>query len=346
MNTQFAQRIAHINEALAQTIIDGTADGFFPHLSPKLPEGNEAAGVPLLVSPCRDIISGGGKRWRPLMMVLAYELAGGTSDSIYQLAPLIEGIHTASLIHDDIEDQSTLRRGKPAAHVQYGLDTALNAGSWLYFKALSCIDRYAADEALRLDVYNASVHTLCALHEGQALDIHWHRNPAYFPTRLEYERMISLKTGALAALAGYIGMRAAHKTHEKALSFASITALTGVGFQIADDVKNITAGNKGKKRGDDIVEGKKSLPVLIHVEKHPADAALLSAYFDQAKQEGVESPAVEAAIQRIHESGAVAEAAAQGRKVITDALEQLDAGYAGHPSALLLRDLVMLMQKE
>lgn len=135
--------------------------------------------------------------------------------------------------------------------------------------------------------------------------------------------MIRLKTGALAALAAYTGMRAAGKEHEESNVFASLFAGVGIGFQILDDVKNISTGNAGKKRGDDIVEGKKSLPVILHIEKYPEDAAALTAYFEQARREGIDSPAVEKAIALLNSSGSITEAEKQGKKTIDLALEQL-----------------------
>ena len=313
MNDEFKQRLEKIEDALRTA--------FLPDVPESAAEQNPIA---LLSAPCASLVSGGGKRWRPLLAVLAYQLAGGSGDDIYTLTPLIEGIHTASLIHDDIEDNSELRRGQPAAHVAYGLDSALNSGSWLYFRALQSLENYQASAGIKLDLYAAALTQIRALHEGQALDIHWHRTAGFFPSRQDYERMIRLKTGALAALAAYTGMRAAGKEHEESNVFASLFAGAGIGFQILDDVKNISTGNAGKKRGDDIVEGKKSLPVILHIEKYPEDAAALTAYFEQAQREGIDSPAVEKAIALLNSSGSITEAEKQGRSAIDSVLKRLD----------------------
>lgn len=335
MNDEFKQRLEKIEGALRTAFLPDTSD-----ISSDDLEQNPIA---LLSAPCASLVSGGGKRWRPLLAVLTYQLAGGSGDDIYTLAPLIEGIHTASLIHDDIEDNSELRRGKPAAHVAYGLDSALNSGSWLYFRALQSIEGYHAPADIKLDLYTAALTHIRALHEGQALDIHWHRTAGFFPSRQDYERMIRLKTGALAALAAYTGMRAAGKEHEESNVFAALFAEAGVGFQILDDVKNISTGNAGKKRGDDIVEGKKSMPAILHIEKHPEDAASLTAYFEQARREGVDSPAIEKAIALLSSSGSIADAEAQGKKTIDLALEQLAARY-GNAAKEKFKRLFNLMQ--
>ena len=332
MNDEFKQRLEKIEGALRTA--------FLPDVPESAAQQNPIA---LLSAPCASLVSGGGKRWRPLLAVLAYQLAGGSGDDIYTLAPLIEGIHTASLIHDDIEDNSELRRGKPAAHVAYGLDSALNSGSWLYFRALQSIEGYHAPADIKLDLYTAALTHIRALHEGQALDIHWHRTAGFFPSRQDYERMIHLKTGALAALAAYTGMRAAGKEHEESNVFAALFAEAGVGFQILDDAKNISTGNAGKKRGDDIVEGKKSMPAILHIEKHPEDAASLTAYFEQARREGTDSPAIEKAIALLSSSGSIADAEAQGKKTIDLALEQLAARY-GNAAKEKFKRLFNLMQ--
>ena len=332
MNDEFTQRLAKIECALRSA--------FLPDMPNAASELNPIA---LLSAPCASLVAGGGKRWRPLLAVLAYQLAGGSGEEIYTLTPLIEGIHTASLIHDDIEDNSELRRGQPAAHVAYGLDSALNSGSWLYFQALGSLEAYRAPANIKLDLYAAALTHIRALHEGQALDIHWHRTAGFFPSRKDYERMIRLKTGALAALAAYTGMRAAGKAHEESAAFASLFEAAGVGFQILDDAKNISAGNAGKKRGDDIVEGKKSLPVILHIEKHPEDAAALTAYFEQAQREGIESPAVEKAIALLSASGSIADAETQGRGAVHSVLERLDVRY-GRTTKNMFEKLFNLMQ--
>ena len=332
-----------MNDAFKQQLekIEGALRSAFLFEVPK--SAAEQNPIALLLAPCASLMSGGGKRWRPLLTVLAYQLAGGSSDDIYTLTPLIEGIHTASLIHDDIEDNSELRRGKPAAHVAYGLDAALNSGSWLYFRALQSLETYQAPANIKLDVYSAALTHIRSLHEGQAFDIHWHRTAGFFPSRQDYERMIRLKTGALAALAAYTGMRVAGKEHEESEAFASLFAEVGVGFQILDDVKNISTGNTGKKRGDDIVEGKKSLPVILHIEKHPEDVAALTAYFEQAQREGIDSPVVEKAIALLISSGSVTEAEKQGRGAIDSMLGRLGERY-GSAVAETFKALFNLMQ--
>ena len=253
-----------------------------------------------LITPNKNLIDLGGKRWRPLLLILCYQMASAKTkkprineDEVYDLTPLVEFVHTASLIHDDIEDNADLRRGKPAAHITYGLDTALNAASWLYFTAPISIDRINLDNDTKLLIYETYTRELRKLHLGQAMDIYWHRNPSIFPTKEEYLQMVKCKTGTLASLAAQLGCIAGGFTADQAKEIGHMASIIGIGFQIIDDVINLTTGNVGKKRGDDIVEGKKSLPVILHATSKEDDKSKISSFMEQASKEGIDSPAVE-----------------------------------------------------
>ncbi len=268
-------------------------------------------------------------------MMLCYKMAckkaGSNSVSTlseaqaYSLTPLVEFVHTASLIHDDIEDNADLRRGKPATHITYGLDTALNAGSWLYFEAPVCINRLEASDAVKLEFYKTYTNELRRLHLGQAMDIFWHRNPDFFPAESEYLAMVKCKTGTLASLAAKLGCLAGGLDTKEAENFGGIAADIGIGFQIIDDVINLTTGNPGKKRGDDIVEGKKSLPVLIHSALCPDDKAKIAELMKKAAAEGIDSPAVEECIKLLESSGCIEKAAEQGRNLIQESCARFNS---------------------
>ncbi len=314
-----------LNDALPQS---SAAEGWTPSSFGNLPEGASSDYIDKLIEPNKNLISLGGKRWRPLLMMLCYKMALKNKDSMpsstltedqtYSLTPLVEFVHTASLIHDDIEDKADLRRGKPAAHITYGLDTALNAGSWLYFEAPVCINSLASSDAVKLEFYKTYTNELRRLHLGQAMDIFWHRTPDFFPTEKEYLAMVRCKTGTLASLAAKLGCLAGGLTVSQAQDFSETAADIGIGFQIIDDVINLTSGNPGKKRGDDIVEGKKSLPVLIHVAEHPDDKDKIAVFMKTAAAEGIDSPAVEACIALLQTSGCIEKAAERGRTLIQE----------------------------
>jgi octaprenyl-diphosphate synthase len=295
-----------------------------------LENDREAREFPL-VSPVKTLMAAGGKRWRPLFMVLCAELAHARraeesfaeniefpAQSVYQLSPLVEFAHTASLVHDDIEDSSQMRRGQPAAHLTWGVDTALNAASWLYFKALECVENAPLDCQVKNALYALYARQLQKMHLGQAMDIMWHNNKAFFPTVDQYMAMTKRKTGALAELAARAGMLAASGL----LPGAAVDCVgkaaedLGAAFQILDDAANLSTGNPGKARGDDVVEGKKSFIIVAHIETRPQDAPLIASCFEQAAREGITSQAVSRIIELTSESSALCRAQTHAKNLL------------------------------
>ncbi|MHB9291264.1 putative octaprenyl-diphosphate synthase [Hollandina sp. SP2] len=289
----------------------------------------EGAFVPELVKaltqPGWDLFHRGGKRWRPLLMTLVCEALGG-GDRALPLTPLLEFPHTASLIHDDIEDNTDKRRGEPAIHIRYGTDTAINTGAFLYFLALACISPWDAPAERKNQVFKFWDTAMRRLHLGQAMDIGWHRDFSSLPSLEAYDLMCRLKTGSLARLAAVLGVLAALPEdtlpeHEPFLfkTLGKAAENLGMGFQILDDVKNLTTGNPGKKRGDDVVEGKKSLPVLLYLYRHSDRQEWVTRCFSAARQGGSSAPEIEELISALTASGVLIEATARGRSLIREA---------------------------
>lgn len=358
MNLEFISKLEKIEKVLTENLPANLNRHWLQQSFGNLPDSVTNELIAPLIKPCLNLLRLGGKRWRPLFMVLCGELALETShkddfakapeydkilERIYELTPLVEFVHTASLIHDDIEDGADMRRGKPAAHITYGIDVALNAGSWLYFEASICINSINSTDTntllLKIALYDALNLELRRLHLGQTMDINWHTNNKTLPTSSEYMVMTALKTGTLASLAARIGMLAGNANPEQVACIASLAADIGVGFQILDDVKNITTGNVGKKRGDDIVEGKKSLPVLYHLEQNPQDFEPLMNHFTQAANEGIDSSAVEKAISIISTSTAIEDAKIKGEKLISGSCSAIESHFPNTKGANLIKQL-------
>ena len=349
MEYDFTQELQKIETVLEKALPD-TPDTLwcqqqFGNLSPAV---NENHIVPLL-TPCTRLMHLGGKRWRPLLQILCAQAVAGTDtppEVAFQLTPLVEFVHTASLIHDDIEDGADTRRGKPCSHITYGMDVAINAGSWLYFEAAACIKKLNISDAEKNALYDLFLTELRLLHLGQAMDIKWHRTPSLIPSQAEYVAMVRNKTGTLARLAVKTGILAGGGSQEDVVKAGIIAQDIGVGFQIIDDVTNLTTGNPGKKRGDDIVEGKKSLPVLIHLSSNPQDKEKLSVLFEQARTEGIDSPAVEKAISLISSSGAVEQAQEMGNSMVAAKCKALAELYGTRtPAGDLIFELFESMLK-
>ena len=273
-----------------------------------------------LLSPSSAIMERGGKRLRPLLLILLTRMFGGDEFFAYKATPLIEGVHTASLIHDDIEDGSILRRSAPALHVVHGVDVALNAGTALYLFSLGLIEKQK--ESIRAPMYKASIEALKKLHIGQAMDIKHHNNYALPFDVGMYEAMARLKTGTLFALASEIALLISEKRCDEGGACVLFEEL-GLAFQMLDDIKNISTGNVGKERGDDIVEGKLSFPIVLHLAKKPKDKELIISFFARAKKEGIASQAVGRCCELLESSGVVEEGGQIAKKKVDLVFEKL-----------------------
>jgi octaprenyl-diphosphate synthase len=333
MDQQYTLRLEKIEKTLERWLPETPGPAWTAEVFPGIGQiGMDLLRV--LAAPGKDILSRGGKRWRPLLMTLVCEAPGG-GDAAIPLAPLVEFCHNASLIHDDIEDNSDERRGKPAVHLIHGVDAAINSGSFLYFLPLACIDSWPQADNRRADVYALWAAHLRKLHLGQAIDIHWHRNFDIVPSVDEYLAMCALKTGCLARFAAELGILAAKTAGcdtSQTEPLGEAAEKLGIGFQILDDVKNLTTGIPGKKRGDDIVEGKKSLPVLLFLRQQPEKKEMVCRCFAASRAKGAGAPETEELIQAFAASGVIQEAEEQGKALIAGArmvFEKSSAPLAG-----------------
>ncbi|MDR1858259.1 MAG: polyprenyl synthetase family protein [Treponema sp.] len=323
MERLYTLRLERIEAVLDRWLPHNPGQGWAAEVFPDLAGGLDRHKLGAVAAPGRDLLSRGGKRWRPLLMTLVCEALGG-GDAALPLVPLVEFCHNASLIHDDIEDSSDERRGQPAVHIVHGVDAAINGGCFLYFLPLACIDAWAANlEPATADFCKAEIYSLWGgymrkLHLGQAIDIDWHRNFEPIPSVEEYRAMCALKTGCLARFAAELGAAAAGASGA-ARQLGEAAEKLGVGFQILDDVKNLTTGLPGKRRGDDIVEGKKSLPVLMFLHRWPEKKGMVKRCFGVARSGGVSVPEVEELIQALLADGILAEAEEQGKDLMAEA---------------------------
>jgi len=339
MDQQYTSRLEKIETALEHWLPETPDLNWAAEVFPGLADKVKPEMLRTLTAPGKDLLSRGGKRWRPLLMTLVCEALGG-GDAALPLVPLVEFCHNASLIHDDIEDNSDERRGKPAVHIIHGVDTAINSGCFLYFLPLACIDTWAANlpkqtaHDCRANVFALWASYLRKLHLGQAMDIHWHRNFDLIPSVDEYFTMCALKTGCLARFAAELGAAVAAMGGANSVSvpteyLGAAAEKLGIGFQILDDVKNVTSGIPGKKRGDDVVEGKKSLPVLLFLHRWPEKREMVFRCFNAARSGGVCAPEVEELIQALTTAGVLAEAEEHGKALIAESRAMFTAPPPG-----------------
>ncbi len=227
-----------------------------------------------IAEPIWEILDRGGKRWRPALFLLICEALGKNSEKCLDFAIIPEVIHNGTLIIDDIEDASELRRGKPCTYRIYGVDIAVNAGNAMYYLPLLPLMEKKAKlpaETLR-GIYEVYVQEMINLSMGQAMDIAWHRGIANADELDEedYLQMCAYKTGTLARMAAEIAAVLAGARKDLVEKLGRFAESIGVAFQMQDDVLDLTGKEFAKKKGgcgQDITEGKRTL-MVIHTLKN------------------------------------------------------------------------------
>jgi len=219
--------------------------------------------------PMIDMLERGGKRLRPIMCVLMHEMLGGQEKNIYKLAVLPELIHNATLMVDDIEDNSLTRRGKDCTYRQFGVNIAVNNGNFFYFYPSCLANKLISSEKQKLAISELICDKMMKLHIGQAMDIVWANNKTYDKINKEkYLLMSAYKTGALLSIAMQIGAITAGADYNIRQAIDQMAIKMGVAYQIQDDILNLKAGEEwGKKIGEDITEGKITLLVVEALNK-------------------------------------------------------------------------------
>ena len=235
-----------------------------------------------LYRPMRDYPERGGKRARPALVLLSCEALGGDLRKAVRTASAFEMFQSFAVIHDDIEDDSEFRRGKPCIHKLYGIPLSINVGDALYAKVFEILyanrDLLGCDTSMELidEMIRGSMQTL----EGQAYDIGWIRRQ-HIPTEEEFMVMVTKKTGWYTGrgpcTAGAIVAGAGERERRHIGDFGEAMA---VAFQIRDDLLNLvspkedaevgpslTSGAYGKERGGDIAEGKRTLIIIDLLRK-------------------------------------------------------------------------------
>lgn len=219
-------------------------------------------------NPGRELIDRGGKRWRPVLMILIIEALGKKFSDYLDFIAIPEIIHNGTLIIDDIEDNSILRRGKPTIHILFGTDIAINAGNTMYYVALLPIiklrDKYPPD--LIADLYEIYIQEMINISYGQGTDIYWHRGSKADVSVDMYLQMAAYKTGTLARMSAKIGAKLAGGSNKIVELCGEFAENIAVAFQIQDDILNLQK-KVGKEFGEDIKEGKRSLIVIRALEK-------------------------------------------------------------------------------
>jgi geranylgeranyl diphosphate synthase type I len=259
------------------------------------------------------LLTAGGKRLRPALLLLIAESLGRPPEETLPPALSVEVTHSFTLIHDDVMDDDPLRRGEPSVHEKWDVPTAILTGDYLYSKAFeTALETDAPSATLNrvMEMLSATCTRIC---EGQALDVEL--SNADTVSEEEYIRMVELKTGVLFSAATGIGaLVAGSDAYDEAYDYG---LKIGKAFQIQDDILDLVAESDdlGKTRASDLYEGKNTL-VTIHARGQGVEPTLP----DDATEEEVD-----AKVNEIRDAGSIEYARERAETLVKEGKEDLDA---------------------
>jgi octaprenyl-diphosphate synthase len=205
--------------------------------------------------------SGGGKRLRPILVLLCGKLFSETNPSLIRMAAVVEMIHTATLVHDDVIDMAKTRRGRPSINVVWGNHTSVLAGDWLYMQAFQ-----AALRERNFAVLDLLINLTQMMVEGELLQLD--RIGKIAVTEADYMELIDRKTASLFSACARLGAIAGGADESAESRLGEYAWNLGIAFQLIDDVLDFTSREKilGKPVGNDLREGKVTLPLIYALE--------------------------------------------------------------------------------
>lgn len=217
-----------------------------------------------IYEPMKYILDGGGKRIRPMLLIICCEAAGGKVEAALDAATAIEILHNFTLVHDDIMDNADTRRGKETIHKKWDSNTAILAGDGLLGYAFKSLLKTKSERIQ--EIANSFTEAIIEVCEGQSYDKEFELRKK---VRIdEYVMMIDKKTSELLKCCAEIGALIGNASNEEIDALKYYALYTGLAFQIQDDLLDIVADEKefGKKTGGDLYEGKKTYLLLKALE--------------------------------------------------------------------------------
>ena len=224
----------------------------------------------LLLEPYTYILRKKGKDIRPKLLEAFNIWLHVPQEKVKLIGEIIQMLHNASLLIDDIQDNSVLRRGNPCAHKIYGVASTINSANYVYFIGLEKILELNNADAVRI-----FTESMLELHRGQGMEIYW-RDTFMCPTEEEYREMTVRKTGGLFNLAIQLMQLFSNDKECPKYDYVELTSLLGLYFQIRDDYANLCLKEyfTQKSFGEDLTEGKFNFPIVHAIQKFPKDNRL------------------------------------------------------------------------
>jgi len=303
-----------VNQGFNIEAVRDQLDGDWPAVNREIME-NLSSDVALVNSVAHYIINSGGKRLRPLLVLLAARACGYSGDKHVVAAVIVEFIHTATLLHDDVVDESELRRGQDTANTVFGNQASVLVGDFLYSRSFQLMVRVG--QMRIMDVLADATNTIA---EGEVLQLMNCNDPD--TTEQQYMEVIYRKTARLFEAGTVIGAILAGQTNTIEEALGEYGRKLGAAFQLVDDALDYdsTAEALGKNVGDDLAEGKPTLP-LIHALRHaPAEDQLL---IRNAIEEGGLDD-IDRIVDVIKQTGALAYTARRAQECADEAIAALD----------------------
>ncbi|BDQ31605.1 MAG: polyprenyl synthetase family protein [Nitrosopumilus sp.] len=213
------------------------------------------------------LIVNGGKRLRPYMVIRSCQILGGKSSNAMPAASAVEMVHNFTLVHDDIMDNDEMRHGVPTVHKKFGMPIAILAGDVLFSKAFQVITDSKLSPNATIQLVSRLAKACVDVCEGQLLDVKMAEEEK-IPTEAEYITMVSKKTAALFDVSCAMGAICATSRIKDISNLSSFGRNLGIAFQITDDLIGVMGDPKLTKKpvGNDLREGKKSLPILMAIK--------------------------------------------------------------------------------
>jgi octaprenyl-diphosphate synthase len=268
--------------------------------------------VELIPKLARHLIDSGGKRLRPMLTIAAAKLCGYQGDGHVRLAATVEFMHTATLLHDDVVDESDYRRGKKSARLLWGNQASVLVGDFLLGQAFRMMVEVGSLACLKILSNAAAV-----IAEGEVMQLAAAKNTA--TTEDEYLAIIDAKTAALFSAAAEVGAALANRPAEQQAALKSYGRNLGIAFQLVDDALDYSgeSARLGKSVGDDFREGKITLPVILCFRRGGeterafwkrtlGEGQIDDGDLDQATRLMKKHSAIEATLERARHYGAIA----------------------------------------
>ena len=284
---------------------------------------------------CASMLLAGGKRLRPLLILLAHEIAGGEDvEEVMPLALAFEMIHTATLVHDDINDEASLRRGVETIHTRAGLAKAVIAGDWLFVQGFGLGGRYD-ENIVRLMAKCCADIAVAEFHQLDHV-----LNLATSPE--DYLSIVRGKTAGPFAAGCHAAGLVAGLTEQQAAGLGRFGMELGIAFQLVDDLLDLRGDERmGKPRGADVLEGKMTLPLihaltLSHGKERQRLAQLIESFSDEHFDE---------LMQLLHRSSSLTYAEILVKTHLERAVLELDAFPESQAKSLMLHIAGYVMKR-